>query len=66
MLSTEERALALHMADKLIELYEQREEAVGGGDLVRVCELQFEINETIAARQEVLQSGECQLCEAHP
>ena len=59
MLSPEERVLALHMADKLIELYEQREEAVGDGDLVRVCELQFEINETIAARREVLQSGEC-------
>jgi len=27
---------------------------------------QFQINETITARQEVLQSGECQLCEAHP
>lgn len=59
MLSPEERALALHMADKLIALYEQREEAVSDGNLVRVCELQFEINETITARQEVLQSGEC-------
>jgi hypothetical protein len=59
MLSPEERALALHMADKLIALYAQREVAVDDGDLVRVCELQFEINETIAARQEVLQSGEC-------
>ena len=59
MLSPEERALALHMADKLIALYEQREEAVSDGDLVRVCELQFEINETVTARQEVLQGGEC-------
>lgn len=59
MLSPEERALALYMADKLIALYEQREVAIGDGDLVRVSELQFEIDETIAARQEVLQNREC-------
>ena len=59
MLSPEERALALYMADKLITLYEQREVAIGDGDLVRVRELQIEIDETIAARQEVLQNREC-------
>lgn len=47
------------MADKLTALYEQREVAIGDGELIRVCELQFGIDETIAAPQEVLQNREC-------
>jgi hypothetical protein len=58
MLSPEERALALDMADKLIELYEQREEALDSGDLDRVYEVQARIGATRAARQ-VLSGLDC-------
>jgi hypothetical protein len=54
MLSAEERALALQMADRLISLYEERDEAVAEGDLDRVHEIQDQINEIAAERQEVL------------
>jgi hypothetical protein len=54
MLSAEERALALQMADRLVSLYEERDEAVAEGDLDRVHEIQDQINEIAAQRQEVL------------
>lgn len=59
MLSPEARALALHMAGKLIALYEEREAALDSGDLDRVYEIQAEINATSAERQEILASSEC-------
>jgi hypothetical protein len=54
MLSAEERALALQMADRLISLYEERDEALADGDLDRVHEIQDQINEVAAQRQEIL------------
>jgi hypothetical protein len=57
MLSAEERALALQMADRLISLYEERDEALGEGDLDRVHEIQDRIKETTAQRQEILASS---------
>jgi hypothetical protein len=54
MLSAEERALALQMADRLISLYEERDEALAEGDLDRVHEIQDQINEVAAQRQEIL------------
>jgi hypothetical protein len=57
MLSAEERALALQMADRLISLYEERDEALEEGDLDRVHEIQNEIKETAAQRQEILASS---------
>jgi hypothetical protein len=54
VLSAEERALALQMADRLISLYEERDEALAGGDLDRVHEIQDQINEIAAQRQEIL------------
>jgi hypothetical protein len=56
MLSAEERALALDMADRLIGLYEERDKALAEGDLDRVHEIQDQINEVAAQRQEVLAS----------
>jgi hypothetical protein len=56
MLSAEERALALQMAERLISLYEQRDEALAEGDLERVHDIQDQINETTAERQEILAS----------
>jgi hypothetical protein len=57
MLSAEERALALQMADRLISLYEERDVALGEGDLDRVHEIQDRIKETTAQRQEILASS---------
>jgi gamma-glutamyl phosphate reductase len=54
LLSAEERALALQMADRLISLYEERDEALAEGDLDRVHEIQDQINEIAAQRQEML------------
>ena len=59
MLSPEERALALDMADKLIELYEQREEALHSRDLGRVHEVQARISATSAERQELPSRADC-------
>jgi hypothetical protein len=56
LLSAEERALALQMADRLICLYEERDEAVAEGDVDRVHEIQDQINEVAAQRQEMLAS----------
>jgi len=54
MLSPEERALALQMADRLISLYEERDAALAEGDLDRVHDIQDQINDVGAQRQEIL------------
>jgi hypothetical protein len=54
MLSAEERALALQLADRLISLYEERDEALAEGDLDRVHEIQDRIKEIAAQRQEII------------
>jgi hypothetical protein len=58
MLTVEERALATDMADRLIELYVYRDRARAVDDLSRVRELQAEIDEVAAERQELLHSGD--------
>ena len=60
MLTVEERALAIDMADRLIELYVYRDAARSLDDWSRVRELQSEIDEVAAERQELLDSGEAQ------
>jgi hypothetical protein len=57
MLSPEERALALHLADKLLELYDRRDEAIDDGNVERVFQVQEEIGRTAAERQELLGSS---------
>ena len=54
MLTREERALATNIGDRLLELYAERDEAVIAGDLVRVHNLQAEIEEASEHRQEIL------------
>ena len=54
MLTREERALATNIGDRLLELYAERGEAVIAGDLVRVHNLQAEIEEASEQRQEIL------------
>jgi hypothetical protein len=46
VLSPEERALAMSLADRLIDLYEQRDAALSAGDADRVYELQTQIDTT--------------------
>jgi hypothetical protein len=58
MLTMEERALATHIGDRLIELYVERDEAVLAGEIDRVHDLQAEIDEAAAQRREVLDSAE--------
>jgi hypothetical protein len=58
MLTVEERALATDMADRLIELYVYRDRARALDDYCRIRELQAEIDEIAAERQELLESGE--------
>jgi hypothetical protein len=58
MLTVEERALATDMADRLIELYVYRDRARALDDWSRIRELQAEIDEIAAERQELLESGE--------
>jgi hypothetical protein len=57
MLTMEERALATHIGDRLIELYVERDEAVLAGELDRVHDLQTEIDEAAAQRQEIIRSA---------
>ena len=54
MLTVEERALVTHMADRLIELYVERDRASGDRDSGRLEELQAEIDEVAAQRREIL------------
>ena len=58
MLTTEERALATHIGDRLIELYVERDEAVLARDLDRVHNLQTDIDEAAAQRQKIIGSAE--------
>jgi hypothetical protein len=54
VLSPEERALAMNLADRLIELYEQRDTALKAGDADRVSELQTQIDARSAERREIV------------
>jgi hypothetical protein len=54
MLTAEERALATHIGDRLIELYVERDQALTEKDWDRARELQDEINVTATERQEIL------------
>ena len=58
MLTPEERALVTDIAEKLLDLYAKRDEAILDGNLDRVHRLQTEISEVSAERQEVLHSVE--------
>jgi hypothetical protein len=58
MLTVEERALATDMADRLIELYVYRDRARALDDWSRVRELQVEIDQVAAERQDLLDGGE--------
>jgi len=53
----EERAFATHLADRLIDLYSERDAALDAGDLIRLHEVQTEITETAARRQKLLASA---------
>jgi hypothetical protein len=57
MLTPEERALVTDIADKLLDLYAKRDEAVDEGNLDRVHRLQAEINDVAAERQEIIRSA---------
>jgi hypothetical protein len=54
MLTPEERALATDMADRLIELYVERDEARTDKDWDRAHDLQAEIDEVAAQREDIL------------
>ena len=58
MLTAEERALATHIGDRLIELYVERDEALTDRDWGRMRELQDEIDEAAAQRRDILHSEE--------
>jgi hypothetical protein len=58
MLTSEERALATHIGDRLIELYVERDQARTDRDWDRVRELQDEIDVAAAQRQEIIHSQE--------
>jgi hypothetical protein len=58
MLTAEERALATHIGDRLIELYVERDQARTESDWNRVSELQDEIDVAAAQRREILHSEE--------
>jgi hypothetical protein len=57
MLTVEERAPAADMADRLIELYVHRDRARALDEWSRVRELQAEIDEVVAERQDLLDSS---------
>ena len=54
MLTIEERALATHIADRLIDLYTQRDQACIDEDWRRARVLQAEIDEAAAERRQLL------------
>jgi hypothetical protein len=58
MLTAEERALATHIGDRLIELYVERDRASTDRDWDRVRDLQDEIDAAAAQRQELLHSAD--------
>jgi hypothetical protein len=58
MLTVEERALVTGMADRLLDLYAKRDDAVQEGNLDRVHRLQAEIDEVAAERQKIIRSDE--------
>jgi hypothetical protein len=54
MLTSEKHARVTHIADRLIELYVERDQACIDGDWRRARELQAEIDETAAQRREII------------
>jgi hypothetical protein len=58
MLTAEERALATHIGDRLIELYVERDQASTERNWGRVRELQGEIDAAAAQRRELLHSAD--------
>jgi hypothetical protein len=57
MLTPKERAQADHFADRLADLYKERDAALDDGDLTRVHELQTQITEAAERRQDLLASA---------
>jgi hypothetical protein len=58
MMTPEERALVTDIADKLIDLYVQRDHAVAEGNLESAARLQAEIQHVSAERSQILHSVE--------
>ena len=56
MLTAEEHALLSDLGDKLLALYDERDEANAEGDLDRLHQLQVEIDDTKAQRQKITRS----------
>ena len=59
-MTPEERALATHIGEQLIELCVERDEAIQAGNLDRVYELQAEIADASAQRLEIIHSSDAQ------
>ncbi len=58
MMTPEEHALVTDIADKLLDLYAERDDAVAEGNLERVHCLQAEIQFALAERSQILHSVE--------
>jgi hypothetical protein len=58
MLTAEKCALVNDIGDKLLELYDERNEAISDGDLDRLHELQMEIDDVMAGREKLLRGVE--------
>jgi hypothetical protein len=58
MMTPEERALVTDIADKLLNLYVKRDDAVAEGNLECVNRLQAEIQRVSAERSQILRSVE--------
>jgi len=54
MLTAEKCALVNDIGDKLLELYDERNEAISDGDQDRLYELQMEIDDVMAEREKLL------------
>jgi hypothetical protein len=57
MLTVEERALVNDLGDKLLELYDRRDDATTDGDSDRVAELQIEIDDVKAEREKIIRTA---------
>lgn len=57
MLTAEECALVNDIGDKLLELHADRDDAISDGDMDRVHQLQIEIDDAKAERQQIISSA---------
>jgi hypothetical protein len=57
MLTVEERALVNDLGDKLLELYDRRDDATFDGDSERVAELQIEIDVAKAEQEQIIRTA---------